>query len=72
MAELDFEIKLKNYEIVSKDGETVLRIKAKDVNITEVIDNFFVSEVVEALDATIRGLYYKRGYYKMLWKRGYP
>ena len=47
MAELDFEIELKNYEIVSKDGKIVLRIKAKDVNITEVLDNFFVSEVVE-------------------------
>lgn len=50
MAELDFEIELKNYEIVSKDGKAVLRIKAKDVNITEVLDNFFVSEVVEDID----------------------
>ena len=50
MAELDFEIELKNYEIVSKDGKTVLRIKAKDVNITEILDNFFVSEVVEDID----------------------
>ena len=50
MAELDFEIELKNYEIVSKNGKTVLRIKAKDVNITEVLDNFFVSEVVEDID----------------------
>lgn len=50
MAELDFEIELKNYEIVSKDGKTVLIIKAKDVNITEVLDNFFVSEVVEDID----------------------
>lgn len=50
MAELDFEIELKKYEIVSKDGKTVLRIKAKDVNITEVLDNFFVSEVVEDID----------------------
>jgi hypothetical protein len=50
MAELDFEIELKNYEIVSKNGKTVLRIKAKDVNITDVLDNFFVSEVVEDID----------------------
>ena len=50
MAELDFEIELKNYEIVSKDGKTFLRIQSDDVNITEVLDNFFVSEVVEDID----------------------
>ena len=53
MVELDFEIKLKNYEIVSKEGETILRIKAKDVNITEVLDNFLISEVVEDLNADV-------------------
>ena len=51
MAELDFEIKLNNYKIVSKDGETVLKIKAKDVNIAEIIENFFISEVIEDLGA---------------------
>lgn len=49
MAELDFEIELKHYEIVSKDGKTILRIKAEDINITDVLDNFLVSEVVEDL-----------------------
>ncbi len=51
MAELDFEIELKNYEITSKDGKTFLRIKANDVNIAEIIENFFISEVVEDLGA---------------------
>lgn len=51
MAELDFEIKLNNYKIVSKDGETVLKIKSKDVNIAEIIENFFISEVIEDLGA---------------------
>ena len=51
MAELDFEIELKNYEITSKDGKTFLRIKANDVDIAEIIENFFISEVIEDLGA---------------------